>query len=107
MTERGTSGSTSNPPAGANVTAGAMTVDVEDYFQVAALSQQIRREDWDSHPCRVERNVDRILGLFSESGVSATFFTLGWIAERYPPVEIGRASCRESVCQHGGVTVVP
>src|SRR3546814_3403258 len=77
MTERGTSGSTSNPPAGANVTAGAMTVDVEDYFQVAALSQQIRREDWDSHPCRVERNVDRILGLFSESGVSATFFTLG------------------------------
>src|SRR3546814_16679516 len=67
MTERGTSGSTSNPPAGANVTAGAMTVDVEDYFQVAALSQQIRREDWDSHPCRVERNVDRILGLFSKS----------------------------------------
>src|SRR3546814_15655954 len=63
-----------------------MTVDVEDYFQVAALSQQIRREDWDSHPCRVERNVDRILGLFSESGVSATFFTLGWIAERYPRV---------------------
>src|SRR3546814_20108923 len=60
-----------------------MTVDVEGYFQVAALSQQIRREDWDSHPCRVERNVDRILGLFSESGVSATFFTLGWIAERY------------------------
>lgn len=80
MTERSTSGSTSNPPAG------AMTVDVEDYFQVAALSQQIRREDWDSHPCRVERNVDRILGLFSESGVSATFFTLGWIAERYPRV---------------------
>src|SRR3546814_12584183 len=73
MTERGTSGSTSNPPAGANVTAGAMTVDVEDYFQVAALSQQIRREDWDSHPCRVERKVDRILGLFSASGVSATF----------------------------------
>src|SRR3546814_18862195 len=59
---------------------------MSDYFQVAALSQQIRREDWDSHPCRVERNVDRILGLFSESGVSATFFTLGWIAERYPRV---------------------
>src|SRR3546814_19503455 len=86
MTERGTSGSTSNPPEGANVTAGAMTVDVEDYFQVAALSQKIRREDWDRHPCRVERYVDRILGLFSESGVSATFSPLDWIPDTSPRV---------------------
>jgi len=65
---------------------GAMTVDVEDYFQVAAFAGRVRREDWDSYPCRVERNVDRILHLFADSGVSATFFTLGWIAERYPKV---------------------
>lgn len=66
--------------------AGAMTVDVEDYFQVAAFAEKVRREDWDSYPCRVERNVDRILGIFADNGVTATFFTLGWIAERYPAV---------------------
>lgn len=65
---------------------GAMTVDVEDYFQVAAFAERVRREDWDSYPCRVERNVDRILGMFADNGVSATFFTLGWVAERYPGV---------------------
>lgn len=64
--------------------AGAMTVDVEDYFQVAAFAKQVQREDWGNYPCRVERNVDRILHIFADSGVSATFFTLGWIAERYP-----------------------
>lgn len=64
----------------------AMSVDVEDYFQVSAFAPHIRREDWDSLPCRVERNVDAILGLFDEADVSATFFTLGWIAERYPQV---------------------
>ncbi|WP_193369805.1 XrtA system polysaccharide deacetylase [Pelagibius marinus] len=63
---------------------GAMTVDVEDYFQVAALAEKVRRADWDSYPCRVERNVDRILAMFAERRVRATFFTLGWIAERYP-----------------------
>lgn len=64
----------------------AMSIDVEDYFQVSAFAPHIRREDWDSLPCRVERNVDAILGLLDESAVSATFFTLGWIAERYPQV---------------------
>lgn len=58
-------------------------MDVEDYFQVAAFADRVRREDWDSYPCRVERNVDRILAMFDEHGVKATFFTLGWIAERY------------------------
>lgn len=78
MTGHSTSSSTGD------TIAGAMTVDVEDYFQVAALAQKIRREDWDSYPCHVEGNIDRILDMFAESGVSATFFTLGWIAERYP-----------------------
>lgn len=64
----------------------AMSVDVEDYFQVSAFAPHIRREDWDSLPCRVERNIDAILGLLDEADTRATFFTLGWIAERYPQV---------------------
>lgn len=64
----------------------AMSIDVEDYFQVSAFAPHIRREDWDDMPCRVERNVDLILGLLDEAGAKATFFTLGWIAERHPQV---------------------
>jgi len=62
----------------------AMSVDVEDYFQVQAFADTIDRGDWESLPCRVERNVDRLLEIFGEAGVKATFFTLGWVAERYP-----------------------
>jgi polysaccharide deacetylase family protein (PEP-CTERM system associated) len=64
----------------------AMSIDVEDYFQVSAFASTIRREDWDSMPCRVERNIDVILALLGEADAKATFFTLGWIAERYPQV---------------------
>jgi polysaccharide deacetylase family protein (PEP-CTERM system associated) len=62
----------------------AMSVDVEDYFQVQAFAGTIDRADWDSLPCRVERNVDRLLEIFGNAGIKATFFTLGWVAERYP-----------------------
>ncbi len=62
----------------------AMTVDVEDYFQVSAFEGHIDRAQWDTLPCRVEVNTDRILALFETAGVKATFFTLGWVAERYP-----------------------
>jgi polysaccharide deacetylase family protein (PEP-CTERM system associated) len=62
----------------------AMSVDVEDYFQVQAFADTIDRADWDSLPCRVERNVERLLTLFAEAGVKSTFFTLGWVAQRYP-----------------------
>ncbi len=62
----------------------AFTIDVEDYFQVSALEAHFPRGDWDKVPCRVERNVDRILALLDEHDTRATFFTLGWIAERYP-----------------------
>jgi polysaccharide deacetylase family protein (PEP-CTERM system associated) len=64
----------------------AMSVDVEDYFQVQALSGAIRREDWDQQPRRVEANTNRILDLFARSDVKATFFTLAWVAERHPAV---------------------
>ena len=62
----------------------AMTVDVEDYFQVSAFEPYIAKEQWDSLPHRVERNTHRILDLFKEKNIKATFFTLGWVAERYP-----------------------
>jgi polysaccharide deacetylase family protein (PEP-CTERM system associated) len=64
--------------------ANALTIDVEDYFQVSALSPHIDRAEWHRIPCRVERNIDLVLALLAESGSKATFFTLGWIAERYP-----------------------
>ncbi len=62
----------------------AMTIDVEDYFQVSAFAPHIPRDSWSSLACRVEGNIDLILKLLDEGGVKATFFTLGWIAERYP-----------------------
>lgn len=62
----------------------ALSIDVEDYFQVWALTPYIDRASWDARPCRVERNVDCILALLDKHGAKATFFTLGWIAERYP-----------------------
>ncbi len=62
----------------------AMTVDVEDYFQVSAFEPYIERDHWERIPCRVEANTDRILALFDAAGIQATFFTLGWVAERYP-----------------------
>jgi polysaccharide deacetylase family protein (PEP-CTERM system associated) len=62
----------------------AMTIDVEDYFQVSAFANTISRESWPSLPCRVERNIDLILQILNGQNIKATFFTLGWIAERYP-----------------------
>ena len=62
----------------------AFTIDVEDYFQVSAMAPYIRRDEWDSRECRVEGNVDRILALLDQHDTRATFFTLGWVAERYP-----------------------
>lgn len=62
----------------------ALTVDVEDYFQVSAFKSRVSRDMWPTLECRIERNVDLILDLFASHGARATFFTLGWIAERYP-----------------------
>ncbi|HSI18981.1 MAG TPA: XrtA system polysaccharide deacetylase [Sphingomonas sp.] len=62
----------------------ALSVDVEDWFQVGAFEKVIDRGDWDSLASRVERNTDAVLALFAESDVKATFFTLGWVAKRHP-----------------------
>ena len=79
----------------------ALTIDVEDYFQVSAFAPYIARADWDRRECRVERNVDRILALLDEHDTEATFFTLGWIAERYPQLVRRIASQGHEVASHG------
>ena len=81
--------------------ANALTIDVEDYFQVSALAPHIPRSDWDRMPCRVERNVDAILRMLEESGSQATFFTLGWIAERYPGLVRRMAGAGHEIASHG------
>jgi hypothetical protein len=55
----------------------ALTIDVEDYFQVSAFARYIARAEWDWRECRVERNVERILALLHEHPTQATIFTLG------------------------------
>lgn len=79
----------------------AMTVDVEDYFQVEAFAGVVKPEDWDKLECRIERNVDRILELFAEAGATATFFTLGWIGERYPTLVRRIVSSGHELASHG------
>ena len=79
----------------------AMTVDVEDYFQVSAFADQVRRDDWQGLPCRVERNTEHVLQLFADKGVSATFFILGWVAERYPALVREIARQGHEVASHG------
>jgi polysaccharide deacetylase family protein (PEP-CTERM system associated) len=79
----------------------ALTIDVEDYFQVTAFAPYIARADWERRECRVERNVDRILELLDEHDTAATFFTLGWIAERYPQLVRRIAEQGHEVASHG------
>ena len=79
----------------------AMTCDVEDYFQVSAFAPYIDRASWPTRECRVEANMDRILGLFERHGVRATFFTLGWIAERYPQVVKRIVAAGHELASHG------
>jgi len=79
----------------------AMTIDVEDYFQVSAFAPVIDRDSWAGRECRVERNVDRILALLAKQNVHATFFTLGWIAERYPQVVRSIVAGGHELASHG------
>jgi polysaccharide deacetylase family protein (PEP-CTERM system associated) len=79
----------------------ALTIDVEDYFQVSAFAPYIARSEWATRECRVERNVDRILGLLDAHGHKATFFTLGWIAERYPALVREIVARGHELASHG------
>jgi polysaccharide deacetylase family protein (PEP-CTERM system associated) len=89
------------PAAIAGANANAITIDVEDYFQVEAFFDVIDREEWDGYDCRVEANIDRILKLLAEAGARATFFTLGWIAERYPGVVRAIVGMGHELASHG------
>jgi polysaccharide deacetylase family protein (PEP-CTERM system associated) len=79
----------------------ALTVDVEDYFQVSAMAPHIARDSWDAQPCRVERNVQRLLAMFAQHGAHATFFTLGWVAERYPQLVRDIVAGGHELASHG------
>ncbi|MNM27242.1 Peptidoglycan deacetylase [compost metagenome] len=81
--------------------ANALTIDVEDYFQVSAFAAHIDRADWPRLECRVEANIERILLLLERRGIHATFFTLGWIAERYPAMLRRVAQAGHEVASHG------
>jgi len=79
----------------------ALTIDVEDYFQVSAFAPHIARADWPRLECRVEANIERILLLLDSRRIHATFFTLGWIAERYPAMLRRVAAAGHEVASHG------
>lgn len=79
----------------------ALTIDVEDWFQVSAMAPYIRRADWATRECRVERNVDRLLQMLAAQGVQATFFTLGWVAERYPQLVRRIVAGGHELASHG------
>jgi len=79
----------------------ALTIDVEDYFQVAALAEAVDRKDWPSMEYRVEANTDRLLELFSQREVKATFFALGWVAERSPELIRRIQKAGHEIASHG------
>ncbi len=79
----------------------AFSVDVEDYFQVAALAAAISRDSWSQRESRVERNTERVLGRLAERNVRGTFFVLGWIAERHPSLVKRIAAAGHEIASHG------
>jgi polysaccharide deacetylase family protein (PEP-CTERM system associated) len=79
----------------------AMSVDLEDYFHVSALASAAPRSTWDSFESRVVANTERLLALFDEAGVTATFFTLGWVADRHPALVRRIAALGHEIASHG------
>ena len=77
-----------------------MTIDVEDYFQVEAFASTIQRSDWESLPRRVERNTERLLQILGDAEIEATFFVLGWVAERHPDLVRRVVAAGHEVASH-------
>lgn len=105
---RDVTGLRASPPGGLGNASGedgcvvnAMTVDVEDWFQVSAFEGHISRTSWETLPRRVERNVDAILSLLDDARVNATFFTLGWVAERHPAMIRRIVAAGHELASHG------
>jgi len=78
-----------------------LSVDIEDWFQVGAFERTISRDDWDGLAHRVERNSDAVIDLFDRVGAKGTFFTLGWVAQRYPALIRRIADAGHEVASHG------
>jgi polysaccharide deacetylase family protein (PEP-CTERM system associated) len=78
-----------------------LSVDVEDWFHVGAFEEVIERGSWDAQSDRVERNCDQILEMFAEAEVSATFFTLGWVAQRHGALLRRIAAAGHEIASHG------
>lgn len=85
----------------ATSTVNSLTIDVEDYFQVSAFAPHIPRSEWATRECRVERNVDCILAMLDAHDTRATFFTLGWVAERYPELVRRITASGHEIASHG------
>lgn len=85
----------------ANTVTHAMTVDVEDYYHVAAFANVIKPADWEQWPSRVEENTDRLLQLFDDTNIKITFFILGWVAERYPELVKRIHNQGHEIASHG------
>src|SRR6185436_998093 len=79
----------------------AMTIDVEDYFHVSVFDGVVPRSQWPALESRVCRNTERILGVLDEAGVLATFFVLGWVAERHPALVRRIAAAGHEIASHG------
>lgn len=79
----------------------ALTVDVEDYFHVAALAPNIHRDSWTSRESRVVVNTEKLLSIFDQFDVHGTFFVLGWVAERYPQLVRTIAARGHEIACHG------
>lgn len=79
----------------------ALTVDVEDYFQVSAFEHRVLRNSWGERESRVVDNTDRLLSLFDECDVRGTFFILGWVAEHFPSLVKRIASAGHEIASHG------
>jgi polysaccharide deacetylase family protein (PEP-CTERM system associated) len=78
----------------------ALTIDLEDYFHVSAYSGTVRLEKWDSFPSRVAQNTDRLLELLQQHGCQATFFVLGWVAEKKPEIVARVAAAGHEIACH-------
>lgn len=79
----------------------ALSVDVEDWFQVGAFETVIDRSEWETKERRVERNTDAVLQLFADADVKGTFFTLAWVAERHPDLIRRMVEQGHEVASHG------
>ena len=79
----------------------AMSVDVEDYFHVSVFDGLVPRHRWNDLESRVCANTDRLLGIFDEAGIKATFFVLGWVAERFPELVARIAGLGHEIASHG------